>query len=234
MRVGRETAGPSTALRSGRDDNSIVGKWPRQRLDEWLSMVHLSSRGADLPVASQGTNYNGNESIGWPIQAVLWLEWATSPTGSFLKLPQDRHPACPGLPWERSASQIYRLTKGSWRAVEEPVPSIAEGTPRVLVSRRSSELSGHQNLKEIKKSQPPTGAKRSGGACGFFSYSHEDSWRRTYTWAKPPSTHSSMPVTKLLSSEARKTVAGLLPGATQKHLRRAIEIRPSRSDCFSA
>ena len=37
-------------------------------------------------MASQGTNYNGNESIGWPIQAVLWLEWATSPPQTRLSL----------------------------------------------------------------------------------------------------------------------------------------------------
>jgi hypothetical protein len=43
---------------------------------------------------------------------------------------------------ERSASQIYRLTEGFWRGVEEPVPSIAEGTPRMVVGRCSSELSG--------------------------------------------------------------------------------------------
>ena len=39
-----------------------------------------------MPVASQGTNYNGNKSIGWPIQAVLWLEWATSPPQTRLSL----------------------------------------------------------------------------------------------------------------------------------------------------
>ena len=37
-------------------------------------------------MASQGTNYNGNKSIGWPIQAVLWLEWATSPPQTRLSL----------------------------------------------------------------------------------------------------------------------------------------------------
>jgi hypothetical protein len=35
----KETAGPSTALRSGRDDNSVAGKWPQKRSDEWLLMV---------------------------------------------------------------------------------------------------------------------------------------------------------------------------------------------------
>jgi hypothetical protein len=33
-------------------------------------------------------------------------------------------------------------------------------TSRMLVGRCSPQLSGHQNLKEIKKSQPPTGAQR--------------------------------------------------------------------------
>jgi hypothetical protein len=43
----------------------------------------------------------------------------------------------------RSASQIYRITEDLWRAVEEPVPSVAEGTPAMLVGRCSSQLSGH-------------------------------------------------------------------------------------------
>ena len=51
-----------------------------------------------------------------------------------LVLPQNRHPACPGLPWERSASQIYRLTEGIWRAVEEPVLSVAEGPRGCLLA----------------------------------------------------------------------------------------------------
>jgi hypothetical protein len=38
-RAGRETAGPSTTLRSGRDDNSVAGKWSQKRSDEWLLMV---------------------------------------------------------------------------------------------------------------------------------------------------------------------------------------------------
>jgi hypothetical protein len=37
-----------------------------------------------------------------------------------LVLPQNRHPACPGLPWERSASQIDRVTRRLWRGVEGP------------------------------------------------------------------------------------------------------------------
>src|SRR5580704_13563530 len=45
----------------------------------------------------------------------------------FFKLPQNRHP-------ERSASQMDRVTQRLWRAVEEPVPSVAEGTPRVLLN----------------------------------------------------------------------------------------------------
>ena len=61
-----------------------------------------------------------------------------------LVLPQNRHP-------ERSASQTYHLKEDLRRGVEEPVPSGVEGTPRMLVDRCSSERSGHQNLKEIKK-----------------------------------------------------------------------------------
>jgi hypothetical protein len=41
-------------------------------------------------------------------------------------LPQIRHP-------ERSASQIYRVTQGVWRGVEEPVLSVAEGTSEMLI-----------------------------------------------------------------------------------------------------
>ena len=37
--TGKETAGPSTALRSGRDDNSVAGKWAQKRSNEWLLMV---------------------------------------------------------------------------------------------------------------------------------------------------------------------------------------------------
>jgi hypothetical protein len=74
----------------------------------------------------------------WPIQAFFWLEWCCcGPQFSSVLLgelvaflifrildtpqpdnPQSRHP-------ERSASQIYCLTEGLWRAVE--------GTPRMLV-----------------------------------------------------------------------------------------------------
>jgi hypothetical protein len=33
---------------------------------------------------------------------------------------QSRHPACPGVPWERSASQIYHNQRALWRGVEGP------------------------------------------------------------------------------------------------------------------
>jgi hypothetical protein len=38
-RTGRETAGPSTPLRSGRDDNSVARKWSQKRSDEWMLIV---------------------------------------------------------------------------------------------------------------------------------------------------------------------------------------------------
>ena len=57
---------------------------------------------------------------------------------------QNRHPACPGVPWERSASQIYRKQSALWRGVEEPVLSVAEGTPAMLLGRCSWELSGRE------------------------------------------------------------------------------------------
>src|SRR5580658_1527772 len=34
-----ETAGPSTAPRSGRDDNSVAENWSQKRSNEWLLMV---------------------------------------------------------------------------------------------------------------------------------------------------------------------------------------------------
>jgi hypothetical protein len=64
---------------------------------------------------------------------------------------QIRHP-------ERSAAQICRITNALRRAVEDPVPSVAEGTPAMLVGRCSSELSNHNLQSNIEKSQPPAGA----------------------------------------------------------------------------
>jgi hypothetical protein len=52
---------------------------------------------------------------------------------------------------ERSASRISCLTEGLQRVVEEPVLSEAEGTPRMLVARCSSRLSGHQNEERNQK-----------------------------------------------------------------------------------
>src|ERR1700733_15679366 len=34
--------------------------------------------------------------------------------------PQNRHPACPGLPWERSASPMDLVIQRLWRGVEGP------------------------------------------------------------------------------------------------------------------
>ena len=63
---------------------------------------------------------------------VLGVFWSTPP--------QIRHPACPGEPWERSASQICRITKGLQREVE--------GKPkeprRCLIVRCFRELSGRK------------------------------------------------------------------------------------------
>jgi hypothetical protein len=53
-----------------------------------------------------------------------------------LKLPQGRHP-------ERSASQIYRLTEGSWRAVEGP--------RRCLLADALHSFPATKIMKEIKK-----------------------------------------------------------------------------------
>jgi hypothetical protein len=54
----------------------------------------------------------------------------------FLKLPQGRHP-------ERSASQIYRLTEGLWRAVEGP--------RRCLLADALHSFPATKIMKEIKK-----------------------------------------------------------------------------------
>jgi hypothetical protein len=48
-----------------------------------------------------------------------------------------------------------------WRGVEEPVPSVAEGTPAMLVCRCSCELSGRKRQRKIKKSQTPSKAEES-------------------------------------------------------------------------
>jgi hypothetical protein len=53
-----------------------------------------------------------------------------------LVLPQNRHPACPGLPWERSASQINRSTQRLVRGVEGP--------RRCLIYPCCSELFNHR------------------------------------------------------------------------------------------
>jgi hypothetical protein len=66
---------------------------------------------------------------------------------------------------ERSASHIGRVTQGLWRGVEEPVLSVAEGTPAILVCRCSWELSGRKLQHKIKSHK--SGAKRSGEICGF-------------------------------------------------------------------
>src|SRR5438552_11195423 len=42
------------------------------------------------------------------------------PSPDVLKPQHSRHRACPGLPWERSASHICRITKALWREVEGP------------------------------------------------------------------------------------------------------------------
>ena len=54
-----------------------------------------------------------------------WCRVACTRNRMFFNPKQTRHP-------ERSAAQICRITSALWRAVEEPVPSVAEGTPAVL------------------------------------------------------------------------------------------------------
>ena len=47
------------------------------------------------------------------------------------------------------------------REVEEPVLSVAEGTPAMPVGRCSSKLSGHELQAKSKKAQAPSGAEGS-------------------------------------------------------------------------
>ena len=49
------------------------------------------------------------------------------------------------------------MTESLWRAVEELVLSVAEGTSAMLVNRCSSELSGHQNHEKKSKSHSHDG-----------------------------------------------------------------------------
>ena len=73
------------------------------------------------------------------------------PTSCISSPRQSRHP-------ERSASKIYRKQRALWRGVEEPVPSVAEGTPAMHIGRCSWELSGRKLRRKIKKSQTPSEA----------------------------------------------------------------------------
>ncbi len=66
-------------------------------------------------------------------------------------------------------------------------------TPAMLVGRCSSELSGHRLQGELKKSQPPTGAQRSGpvpacrgGTCCFSSLSPRAFFRSRAEPTAPP------------------------------------------------
>jgi hypothetical protein len=63
---------------------------------------------------------------------------------------------------ERSALQIYRKQRALWRGVEEPVPSVAEGTPAMRVCRCSWELSG----RKLQRKKKVTNSKRSREICG--------------------------------------------------------------------
>jgi hypothetical protein len=52
---------------------------------------------------------------------------------------------------ERSASQIYRKQRALWRGVEEPVLSVAEGTPATLPGGCSWGAFRPQTTTEVKK-----------------------------------------------------------------------------------
>jgi hypothetical protein len=59
-----------------------------------------------------------------------------------LVLPQNRHPACPGLPWERSALQIYRVIQRLWRGVEGPRRSLSYPYCSELFNHRAHTATG--------------------------------------------------------------------------------------------
>jgi hypothetical protein len=80
----------------------------------------------------------------------------------FFNPPQSRHP-------ERSAARICRITDALWRGVEEPVPSVAEGTQAMIVGRCSSKLSSHKIQSKSKKSQAPSEAEGSAVLRSLFN-----------------------------------------------------------------
>ena len=61
-----------------------------------------------------------------------------SSTDAVQHIPQNRHP-------ERSASQTYRVTSACGAESEEPVPSVAEGTPAMLILPVPLGVFGHRS-----------------------------------------------------------------------------------------
>jgi len=96
-------------------------------------------------------------------------------------------------PPERSAPQIYRITESLWRGVEEPVLSEAEGTSAMLVSRCSSELSGHKLWGKSKIRGKARNLQLDGPSWNFFE---ELSWS-----SGPPKVMKNASVRQPLSIE---------------------------------
>jgi hypothetical protein len=94
VRTERATAGPSTSLRSGRDDNSVG----------LLKLIPLAAFWAFSPQKKMSSR----EPVTFSIFSCFLRSY-----NRMLSPPQSRHP-------ERSAARIYRITDGLWRAVEGP------------------------------------------------------------------------------------------------------------------
>jgi hypothetical protein len=75
-----------------------------------------------------------------------------------VNMPQTRHP-------ERSASQTYRVTPCLVRGVEEPVPSVAEGTPRALIPPA---LLGVFQPPKLHRADPPRSFPYNGDSLNYL------------------------------------------------------------------
>src|ERR1700733_14322381 len=116
--------------------------------------------------ADDKTPRSSNHSLWNPCPSLSSREPVTFSIFSCFSIPNQLHSKPPTKP----SSCLPRLAVGAkrfadrsqtealWRGVEEPVPSVAEGTPAMLVGRCFWELSDRKLHRKIKKSQPPSEA----------------------------------------------------------------------------
>ena len=89
--------------------------WDRTRISYFTALasdayvVLLKENHMQLIEAATLDRKSGAGTVG-PWRDLQFTSPATNP--SWKRRPPHRHPACPGEPWERSASQICRITKG--------------------------------------------------------------------------------------------------------------------------